>query len=306
MRFFDQYYDKRGKGNLSNLINKLERKFGKYAINNLTFYILVIYAIGFFLQFIPGSELLLFKLSLNPYLILHGEVWRLISWVLIPGTDFSIFIIITFFFYYFIGSTLERTIGAFRYNLFIFSGCILMILSAFAYYIGLLIAGYNDYAIQYVFYLGSLSFSTYYIQEMIFLLFAIIYPDVVVLFMMIIPIKVKYLGYFYAALLGYSFIYGIAKGMGLVSVVIGFQALNLLLFYKSTGRTTRFSPKAAIRRQNFQKQARMTPKGVTRHKCAVCGRTEEDAPDLEFRFCSKCNGNYEYCQDHLFTHQHVK
>ena len=45
---------------------------------------------------------------------------------------------------------------------------------------------------------------------------------------------------------------------------------------------------------------------ITRHKCAICGRTEKDAPELEFRYCSKCEGNYEYCQDHLFTHEHVK
>ena len=46
--------------------------------------------------------------------------------------------------------------------------------------------------------------------------------------------------------------------------------------------------------------------GGARHRCAVCGRTELDDPNLEFRYCSKCNGNYEYCQDHLFTHEHVK
>ena len=46
--------------------------------------------------------------------------------------------------------------------------------------------------------------------------------------------------------------------------------------------------------------------GGARHRCAVCGRTELDAPDLEFRFCSKCEGDYEYCQEHLYTHQHVK
>ena len=42
------------------------------------------------------------------------------------------------------------------------------------------------------------------------------------------------------------------------------------------------------------------------NKCAICGKTEASHADLEFRFCSKCNGNYEYCQDHLFTHEHVK
>ena len=42
------------------------------------------------------------------------------------------------------------------------------------------------------------------------------------------------------------------------------------------------------------------------HKCAVCGRTDKDSPGMEFRYCSKCEGNYEYCMDHLYTHKHVK
>ena len=46
--------------------------------------------------------------------------------------------------------------------------------------------------------------------------------------------------------------------------------------------------------------------GQPRHKCAICGRTEIDSPQLEFRYCSKCEGSYEYCSDHLFTHEHVK
>ncbi|MBR5738900.1 MAG: hypothetical protein IKY02_02805, partial [Lachnospiraceae bacterium] len=45
-------------------------------------------------------------------------------------------------------------------------------------------------------------------------------------------------------------------------------------------------------------------RGVARHKCAICGRTEKTNPELEFRYCSKCVGNYEYCMDHLYTHLH--
>ena len=56
----------------------------------------------------------------------------------------------------------------------------------------------------------------------------------------------------------------------------------------------------------FKKNTKIVPPGITRHKCAVCGKTEISDPNAEFRFCSKCNGNYEYCQDHLFTHQHIK
>ena len=69
----------------------------------------------------------------------------------------------------------------------------------------------------------------------------------------------------------------------------------------------RYSPKDIRRRQEFKKNvAKARPKSVPIHRCAICGRTEKDGELLEFRFCSKCDGNYEYCQDHLFTHQHIK
>ena len=41
------------------------------------------------------------------------------------------------------------------------------------------------------------------------------------------------------------------------------------------------------------------------HKCAVCGRTDTDYPNLEFRYCSKCVGNYCYCMDHINNHVHI-
>lgn len=65
------------------------------------------------------------------------------------------------------------------------------------------------------------------------------------------------------------------------------------------------SPREIKRRQEFRHEVKknMRPSG---HKCAICGRTEADDPTLEFRFCSKCDGNYEYCQEHIFTHEHVK
>ncbi len=48
------------------------------------------------------------------------------------------------------------------------------------------------------------------------------------------------------------------------------------------------------------------PDSISIHKCAVCGCTEKTNPEREFRFCSKCNGNYEYCSEHLYTHKHVE
>ena len=61
------------------------------------------------------------------------------------------------------------------------------------------------------------------------------------------------------------------------------------------------------RRYDYKKEVKHAKSMVvSKHKCAICGRNSEDNPDAEFRFCSKCNGNYEYCQEHLFTHTHVK
>ena len=130
-------------------------------------------------------------------------------------------------------------------------------------------------------------------------------PDVQVLLMFIFPIKVKWLGILYGIMLVVSCIQG-----GLVTwIVVGFSLLNFLVYFiRSKGRM-HLNPGQVKMRHEFRQKMRASEhesRGITRHKCAVCGRTELDGDDLEFRFCTKCNGNYEYCQYHLFTHEHVK
>ncbi|MBR4098714.1 MAG: hypothetical protein IKK44_01845, partial [Clostridium sp.] len=58
---------------------------------------------------------------------------------------------------------------------------------------------------------------------------------------------------------------------------------------------------------NFKKAQREVQerKGYL-HKCTVCGVTDADDPDMEFRYCSKCNGYYCYCMNHINDHVHVK
>ena len=93
------------------------------------------------------------------------------------------------------------------------------------------------------------------------------------------------------------------------SVSKGCYLLNFVVFFLLTrsGLGMRISPRQVKRRHDFQKEVKKAkPMSVARHKCAICGRTSDEFPELEFRFCSKCNGNYEYCQEHLFTHTHVK
>lgn len=280
-----------------NFINKMERRFGRYAIHNLTKYIIGIYVLGYILEYmgrLTGFSVLSW-LVLSPYHIVQGQIWRLISWVLIPPPSSNLlFVLIMLMFYYSIGTALERTWGAFRYNLYIFGGIICTVIGAFLLYAigGPMISVY-----------GSMAFSTYYINLSIFLAFAASYPDMQILFMMIIPMKMKWLAYLDIAYL----LYDLIRGNWATRTVIIASLFNFILFFLATRNYTRISPGQMHRRQEFKKAVHpKMAQGVTKHKCAICGRTEKDGDHLEFRFCSKCNGNYEYCQDHLFTHEHVK
>lgn len=282
-----------------NFLNKMERKYGRYAIHDLTKYVILCYAVGFVLQMLGNLMRIPITawLVLSPYHIMRGQVWRLVSWLLIPPSGSNIlFVVIMLMFYYSLGSALERTWGAFRYNVYILGGILFTIIGAFILYF----FNYGNEAASFIY--GS-AFSTYYINLSIFLAFAMNYPDMQVLIMMIIPVKIKYLAYIDVAYLVYDMIKG---SWGLRTVIIA-SLFNLIVYFVMTRDFRRISPQEIHRKQQFKKamHPKMAP-GVTKHKCAVCGRTEEDGDDLEFRFCSKCNGNYEYCQDHLFTHTHIK
>ncbi len=276
-------------------LNKLERRFGKYAIRNLPAVIIALYAAGYLISmFMPN---VLNYCTLEPAYILRGQIWRIVTWILIPPSGLSIFTIIMLYFYFSLGKILEQTWGAFRFNVYIFAGLIFTVLGAFVLYFvygaahGVSVVGFGPY------------FSTYYINMSIFLAFALSYPNMEVMLYFLIPIKIKWMGLLYGALLLVDF----AQGNWAVRTAIFASLLNFLIFFLSTRNMQRFSPKEVRRRQEFKRNvAKARPKSVSVHRCAVCGRTEKDGELLEFRFCSKCDGNYEYCQDHLFTHQHIR
>ena len=283
-----------------NFLNKMERKFGRYAIPELTKYIILCYVIGYALevfQNMTGVGIMGY-LALSPYHILHGQIWRLVSWVLIPPSGLDILTIIMLIFYYSLGTALERTWGEFRYNVYIFSGILFTVIGAFLLYFigGLQISLY-----------GASIISTYYINLSIFLAFAANYPDMQVLLYFVIPIKIKWMAYLDIAYLAYNFIRVSGYGAWAVRMMILVSLLNFIIFFFMTRNYKTISPREIHRKQQFKKAVhpKMTP-NITKHKCAICGRTENDGDDLEFRFCSKCNGNYEYCQEHLFTHTHIK
>lgn len=285
-------------------LNKLERKVGRYAITNLSLYIIIAYVIGYVLALTGSVEFI----SLNPYYITKGQVWRIITWILVPPGNFDIFTIIMLYFYYQIGKTLELTWGAFRYNVYIFSGIIFTVIGAVILYVISTANGLDGVSAGA---LVSRGFSTYYINLSIFLAFAATYPNISVLLFFVIPVKMKYMAYVYAVILAYQFI--ISGAAGRIAIIM--SLLNFIVFFLGTRNYRSVSPKEMYRKRAFRNatrsayetssQTRAGTVTITKHKCAICGRTEKDGDDLEFRFCSKCNGNYEYCNEHLFTHKHI-
>lgn len=293
-------------------MSPFERKFGKYAIRNLSFVLVACYAVGYVLQLMDRTGLITSYLTLNPYAILHGQVWRLVTWILIPPSSGGLFFtLIMLYFYCSIGTSLERTWGTYRYNVYIFQGMLFTIAGSF------LLMGYcylfkqeipltetltlsinapHDY-----FAFLSMMFSTYYINMSIFLAYAATFPEAQVLLMFIIPVKVKWLGIIYAVLLAFEFL----GSSVYVKFVIGASLLNFLVFFFTSRNMMHLNPKQIHRRQEFKRDVRRNT-GITKHKCAICGRTEVDSPQMQFRFCSKCDGNYEYCEEHLYTHTHIK
>ncbi|MBP3339337.1 MAG: hypothetical protein J6L69_08030 [Lachnospiraceae bacterium] len=297
-----------------NFINKLERKYGKYAINNLTLYLMIAYAIGYVIYILNPN--LYAMLELNPALVMKGQVWRLFTWVCTNPQDMGIFLIFMFFFYYWIGTTLERHWGTFKYNLYMFSGYFFMTFGAILTYVITEAMGSPI----------NMSVSTYYINLASFLAFATLFSNVQVMLYMIIPLRIKWLAIVDCIFIGIELLqyvsiltkysneefeiiyklsgvdYKSAAWAGIFSIVMAL--LNFLIFFLATRNYRKISPAEIKRKREFKKA--VSPRmGITKHKCAICGRSEEDDPNLSFRFCSKCEGNYEYCQDHLFTHEHV-
>lgn len=289
-----------------NWISKLERKFGKYAIPNLMNYIIILYIFGFVLDTFAYGFYEQY-LALDAYAILHGQVWRIFTFIIQPPSTNLIFVVFTMYLYYMIGRTLEYVWGTFRFNLYYFMGVAFHILAAM---------------LTYFIFQVSLPIGTFYLNLALFFAFVSLNPNQQFLLFGILPIKAKYLAYLDAAFFVYTILqafmpaYGGNAIYGWYYKALALEAfvsfLNFLIFFFSTNRMKRFAPGEIKRKHSYQKAVRQGQRemqygnGGTRHKCAVCGRTELDGDHLEFRYCSKCNGNYEYCQDHLFTHEHVK
>lgn len=264
---------------------KMERKFGRYAIPNLMNYIVVMYLAGFLIQRM-NPMIYTTYLMLDPVAIARGQIWRIVTFLLYPPSQSVLGAVLMAFLYFSIGNTLERTWGSFRFNVYFFMGVL-------GHVIGVMVGYLLFHQIWYL--------TVEYLNLSLFLAFAVTYPDLQFMLYFVIPIKAKWLGFVYGLGVIWSFVTGGAS----TRCAIILSLVNFLIFFMMTRNFSRINPKEIKRRKDFQKQVKIKPKGGSHHRCAVCGRTELDGENLEFRYCSKCEGNLEYCQDHLYTHQHV-
>lgn len=236
-------------------------------------------------------------LTFNLNALLHGEVWRLVTFVFVPGYSSPFALLISLYFYYWIGSTLERQWGTAKFNLYYISGALLTVLGVV---LASLITG-NPYLT---------AVGTGYVNLSMFFAFAFLFPDTTVLLFFILPVRMKWLAYLDGALFAFDIIKAIGahNWAGVVLPIVAL--LNFAVFiwpevhylkerakYQNSRKTVQF-------RQAQQQQAKQAQQQGYRHKCAVCGRTDTDYPDLQFRYCSKCVGYHCFCQDHIFNHVH--
>ncbi len=260
-----------------NWLDKLEKRFKRFGIRGLMNYIIGLNAIVFFM--IQVEPEFLYNIVLIPEMVMQGQVWRLVTYLFIPPSSSAIFLIFVLYFYYMIGSSLEREWGTFRFNVYYLLGMV-----------GTTAA---------VFITGGMATSVY-LNLSLFLAFAYIFPNYQILLFFFFPIKVKYLAYLDVAFILYAIFTEPLSGK--IAAVV--SILNFLVFF---GKDIFIGLKRG--RKNYQRKKSYVvqfPRDHTVHKCEICGRTEKDDRNLEFRYCVDCEGDHEYCMEHLYSHEHVK
>ena len=282
-------------------------KYPRFGIPNLMLVVAIGNAVVWLLdQFSPGFSLSS-ALCFAPYYILQGEVWRLVTFIFVPEDSRLLFLAISLYCYYWIGTVLERQWGTAKFTVFYLLGLVLNIAAGFLIYLVLPVKA------------PVITATMYYVNMSLFFSFATLYPDLQVLFFFVIPVKAKWLAWLDAGWFLYCILsslvqipsYGLFALAGVVAPIVAI--LNYLIFFwddlmSGLGMVRRRAAHQNSRQTvNFRKatQQARSQKGYI-HKCAVCGKTDTDYPDEEFRYCSKCNGYYCYCSEHIHNHVHIQ
>ena len=281
---------------LNDAVDRFARSHPRFGIPNLMKVLVIGNIIVYFLARFSSWSALSF-LAFDPAAVLHGEIWRIITFIFVPNNFSPFALILSLYFYYFIGNLLEQQWGTPKFNLYYFSGVVLTILTSV---IATLATGVSQTVM-----------GTYYVNMSMFLAFAALYPDMQVLLFFIIPIKVKWLAWLDAIFFTYD-IFGYLTGHTPLRALLPVIAiLNYLIFFwedlmSVLGRgSERIRYRTSPQTINFKKaQKDVKERKGYLHKCAVCGLTDADDPNMEFRYCSKCAGYHCFCQDHIYNHVH--
>lgn len=288
-------------------IDSFCRKHPRFGIPRLMLWVVIGTLAVYLVAIMDRTQTFVNLLSFDPWSFCHGQVWRLVTYVFVPYNGNLLMMAISLYFYYFIGSTLERAWGTGKFTIYYLTGVVLTALYALVYY---WITG-----------IPVPVSSAYYLNMSLFFAFATLWPDQMVLLFFIIPVKMKWLAWADVALFLVDFIrllvgtqgilFTVALGLALIPVV---AVLNYLLFCGSwlfdfiRPSRMRQRSRQKVRTIQFKQavkkaEAQQKEQGYSR-KCSVCGRTDRDYPDLEFRYCSRCAGFHCFCIDHINNHIH--
>jgi membrane associated rhomboid family serine protease len=262
-------------------LDKLERRLGFLAVPGLLRYVAFFTALVYLLakmtspgQPVPESALVQ-TLQLDPTSIMHGQVWRLVTYIFIPqvGGMLPDWATVAFYvlFLWWMGNGLEATWGSFKLTIFYVIGMIGTTVAAFFF---------------------GVSVSNWMLALSLFFAFARFYPDLVIYFAYILPMKVKWVAWISA---GFLLIQILLGSMQFRAAAISAMANYLIFFGPDLWREARNRRTVAARRQRFEMQARDTAAEAL-HRCATCGATELTNPHLEFRVA---RDGEEYCIPHL-------
>ncbi|MEO2046975.1 MAG: rhomboid family intramembrane serine protease [Pirellulales bacterium] len=268
------------------LIQRLERKYGRFAIPNVTSILIagqMLLYVAVEMRNLNGGGISRDNLKLYPEKIVTGEIWRLVTFLFEPPSISLLFVLFYCMLFYLFGTTLEQHWGTFRYNLYLLIGYVANVAAAFLVWalIGPVMPADN------LFLYGT-----------VMLAFARVNPDFTLNLFFILPIRIKWLALL--MWLGYGFT--LLTGGWMDKFLVVASVLNYLMFF---GQEHLRDLRQGQRRRSFQSKVKSVPKRIT-HQCRVCDLNSESSSKTLFRYCSKCAGQCCYCPEHIADHEHVK
>ena len=288
---------------LNRAVDRFAHSHPNFGIPNLMMYVVAGNVIVYLLTVFAGYGAVSF-LTFDWHAITRGEVWRLVTFLFFPGyysLRDAIWMVFFLHLYYMIGTTLEREWGTAKFSLYYISGVVLTVVTGAV--IGLLSGGAHIAG-------------AHYINLSMFFAFAVLYPETQFLLFFFIPVKVKWLAWLDAAYFALQVLLSLLQGSLLGALLPVIAIFNFIVFFWTSitdeiawrrGRARHQTSHQTIQfKAAAQQQRKKEEERGYRHKCAVCGRTDTEWPDLEFRYCSRCAGYHCFCVDHIFNHEHFK